>query len=139
MQKKSLLSTIKNFFFSKKNPPIYKVDVLKINTEKNNWEERFIRDRTWGFYHSLEIAKKAALENWTDMCECNYYNFILVSEMPEGVCITPSRQWWFKASYIKGKNEPLISLYHESLTRKDMKKDPLNKNLNMGGIMGWGW
>ena len=122
-----------------KKGPIYLVAVLKLNTESDTWEGRFVRDRIWGFFHDLETAQKCVEENWTDIFELNYYNMAVISEMPAGVCTRPSQQWWYHAKYFKGKQEPEVNLIHHSKTLKDFKKDPLNENLKMPGIMGYGW
>ena len=122
-----------------KNSSIYKIDVLTLDFNGKTINELILRQRTWGFYHDLETAQQCVLENWTDIFENNYYNFALISEMPTGVCVSPTKQWWYQAVQPKNSNKILISLYHTSLTREDRKKDPINSHIPGTGSSFLGW
>jgi hypothetical protein len=69
-----------------------------------------LRERTWGWYASLEEAEQSVLKNWTDLNECGYYEHALIEEIQEGVLYggaTP-KEWWFcwKGSFEKGGYKP---------------------------------
>lgn len=83
-------------------------------------ENRIVRDRTWGFFHEETNAVKCIEENWTDIFENNYYNFAVVIEMKQGVCVRPEKVTWFKATYKSGQNSPII---------KKVTIDPINDNM----------
>lgn len=45
---------------------------------------QYSSSRCWGYYHELEDAKKAVLENHTDIHEC-CYDWAVIEEVPYGV------------------------------------------------------
>lgn len=115
-----------------KNKTIFKVDVLNLNLNQKETEKRFIRDRTWGYFFNFEDAQQSILENHTDMFENGYYNFGLISEIPQGICVSPSKisQHWYIAKYQKDTDKPTISLFHKSKDIKSKAKDPLNLGID---------
>jgi hypothetical protein len=61
--------------------------------------------------------------------------------MPEGVCVTPSKEVWYKAEYLqedKFNNDPVVTKIHTSSSFNDRKKDPANKNNSSHGVTGYG-
>lgn len=43
------------------------------------------RSRPWGYFFDLEEAKKDVINNCLDMAENNYYNYIVIEKIPEGI------------------------------------------------------
>lgn len=53
---------------------------------KDHHQESFpIDTRTWGFYSDKETALKAARENWSDLREGQYYKYVVVEGLQEGI------------------------------------------------------
>ena len=88
------------------------------------------RTRTWGFYKDFETAQKCVLENWTDLYEMGYYNYALINEMPEGVCVSPVNKWWYEVVYVSRDEKPKVNL---------INADPLNDNNKTPGKSFIGW
>jgi hypothetical protein len=69
-----------------------------------------VRERTWGWYPTIEQAKEAVEHNFADLYEDGYYPQAVIEEMHAGVlhgCVTP-REWWYqwKGSPEKGAYKP---------------------------------
>lgn len=43
------------------------------------------RSRTWGWYPKLSQAKEAAEKNVGEMCECGWYNYLVIEEFNAGI------------------------------------------------------
>jgi len=101
------------------------------------------RDRIWGYYDDFETAEKCVLENWTDLYEIGYYGHAVIQEMPEGVCVSASNEWWYEVEYeeipVPADYNPKVTLIHTTNDRIGRKEDPINKNKKgMGNIfLGW--
>ncbi len=74
---------------------VYMVIALRFLSEEKQ------RTRNWGWHETLEDAITSVVENHTDLFECGYYNYALVTAMPEGLCAIPEPQQWFKASFVE--------------------------------------
>lgn len=102
----------------KKNKFIYLVRCYYLNLDSKN--NRTVRERTWGYYYSLQKARKCILENWTDIFESDYYNFAVIMKMPEGVCVTPgSTLEWYRNDYSRKSRK-------HNIVKIDF--DPINLN-----------
>jgi hypothetical protein len=93
----ALILVIKIKPMSKKhqvNKDIYFVTGIQNRTNS----ESVGRSRCWGYFFNLEEAKKDVTNNYTDMAENNYYNFIVIEKIPSGIlpCITGIEiiQWY---------------------------------------------
>jgi hypothetical protein len=68
-----------------------------------------LRERTWGWYASLETAKQSVEENLADIYE-GEYDCALIEEIHEGVLYGAeiSKEWWYKwkGSWEKGGYKP---------------------------------
>lgn len=55
------------------------------------------RLRTVGFYFDLKTSQKSVVEDWADFDEGNYYNYIVIEEMPERLYphADKGREWWY--------------------------------------------
>ncbi len=80
--------------------PIYFVTVVDggrgtSRSNKNHGE------RCWGWFSDYATAEKAVLANWTDMFEDGYYDFAVIEEVKEGLCVycPPEKCRWFYADY----------------------------------------
>lgn len=57
-----------------------------------------VRERTWGWYPTLEEAKEAVERNYADLYEDGYYPQAVIEEICPGVlqgCETP-KEWWYE-------------------------------------------
>lgn len=63
------------------------------------------RSRRWGFYTDFKEALQCVLENWTDLYECGYYNYVKIQTEEEGIA-NDSDEFWFKVTYIN--NKPVV-------------------------------
>jgi hypothetical protein len=64
-------------------------------------EGQFIRQRTPGWYTTLERAKECIEENWGDIYEHAYYNYALIEELGEGLYNIGGHfehEHWFKVT-----------------------------------------
>ena len=52
--------------------------------------------RCWGYFGDLETAKKAVLENWTDLHEEGYYDYLVIEKVGSGIYNFSNLTWWFK-------------------------------------------
>jgi hypothetical protein len=68
-----------------------------------------VRERTWGWYSTLDKAKEAVEKNYGDMYE-NDYNYAVIERTPEGILWGGDipKEWWYKwqGSWEKGKYVP---------------------------------
>lgn len=56
-----------------------------------------LRNRCWGYYLDLELAKKDTIDNVTDIAEDGYYNYAVIENVPEGILpIGIKEVQWFK-------------------------------------------
>jgi hypothetical protein len=74
---------------------IYTVQVFGID-EKGEIK----RSRNWGYFLDKELAREVILQNVTDIYEAGYYNYALLNEIPQGICIGHKiKGTWYKADY----------------------------------------
>ena len=92
---------------NKKNEVIYLVRCYSLNLK--SFDDRIIRERTWGFYKSLRTARKCVKENWTDLFEAGYYNYAVIMKMPQGICVHPELVEWYDIKYGAHSQEYVIS------------------------------
>ena len=105
---------------------IYSVTCLYLDESKfenNLWTyESQVRDRRWGFYNDFNTALKCVKENWTDIYENGYYNYVVITEEHEGITSHHNRkEWWFKVN-IKDKQEDTydVSFISKSFFQKSL-------------------
>lgn len=61
-----------------------------------NYGKEYDRSRCWGYYHKLEDAIEAIVENHTDIHEC-WYDYALIESVPYGVLPMGTKEIkWFK-------------------------------------------
>lgn len=78
---------------------IYTVNALGLGPE---------RKTNWGYYFSYDDAEKSILENYTDLFEIGYYQYAVITAIPEGLCaISDVLQWFdYNNGAIKKINKP---------------------------------
>jgi hypothetical protein len=55
------------------------------------------KNRCWGYYFDLELAKKHVVDNVTDIAEANYYNYTVIELVDEGILPLETKEiQWFK-------------------------------------------
>lgn len=113
------------------NKKIYSVECNYFNESQfidNKWSAKAqIRSRRWGFYFSMKEAFTCVKENWTDIYENNYYNYVVITEEHPGITsFHLRREWWFKVSYID--NHPVVKLvcdlFPQEMSRSVQDKIP---------------
>lgn len=64
------------------------------------------KTRCWGYYFDLEIAKKHVIDNVTDIAEANYYNYVVIELVEEGILPLETKEiQWFKYNVDTDKYE----------------------------------
>lgn len=82
---------------------IYTVTTLFINEK----EKQILRTRTWGFFLSLDKAEEAILNNFYDIFEQGYYNYVIVEEIKEGILGKCKKIAWYK---LKNKEKNILKI-----------------------------
>lgn len=102
------------YLFSKK---YYFISSARIETfyRKDGTSYSFPEYREWGFFTSKKKAIKAVTENWTDINECGYYPWALISVKGKGLLADryDMPRMWFKESYTKLSDEQLQEIYNK--------------------------
>lgn len=58
-----------------------------------------LRNRCWGYYLDLALAKKDVIDNAVDIAEEGYYNYAVIEKVPEGLlpaALGITEVQWFK-------------------------------------------
>lgn len=135
---KNMLKILKKLI-RRKRLKIYKIDMVFLKEDESDFQKRVVRNTTWGFFKTKEIAIQAIKENWTDLFEVGHYTHGVVSEIEEGISSFPRKQWWYKADYEKREgNNPAVDLVFISNSIKDSRDNPLNKGSDVFVVFG-GW
>lgn len=82
---------------------MYFVTVLKLDTElwdkeRKSGEDLYKRIRCWGYYDKEGTARRAVLENWTDIYEEAYYNLAVIEKLASGIPATHGEETWFSVT-----------------------------------------
>jgi len=96
---------------------IYTITTLNITEEAErldgiNFKE--YRDRCVGFFFSLNAAKLCVLNDYGDLNEAGYYNYLVIERLSEGLYPGCGRsdeeqsEWWFKRDYELNKWVPCL-------------------------------
>ena len=74
-------------------------DESKFKNKKWTYNSQ-IRERRWGFYLDFNTALDCVKENWTDIYENGYYNYVVITEEHSGITSYHQRkEWWFKVKH----------------------------------------
>jgi hypothetical protein len=86
---------------------IFTMTVVSGDPNERDVEKR-LRSRCWGYYFDQKEAEEAIEGNETDMSECGYYRYAVLTELGEGPCaIGDELQWYeFRWKWTEGESWP---------------------------------
>lgn len=77
---------------------LYVIPAGAKNLDDIDWKK--YKNRTVGFYFTLEKAEECVRKDWGDLDEAGYYNYLVIERLREGlypsVSLNPDHQLWFK-------------------------------------------
>lgn len=73
--------------------------------------------RCVGYFDTFNEAETAALENWGDIYECGYYEYVVIEAIGSGLYQTDFHPSWYKAEWVESSKEHLAGRY--SVTKID--------------------
>jgi len=65
--------------------------------------DKAYRDHYWGYYFKEEDARKVIEGNLTDISECDYYHYAVLSKRGEGPLAIPEPIQWYEFIWDNGK------------------------------------
>ena len=92
--------------------------------------DKDFRTRTWGYFFNVKDATTSMMNTETDMSECGYYRYGVVSQIEEGPCPIAEEIQWFEFVWEKIKH----SDGRELKQVKKIKKPKIYKNIMFGGL-----
>jgi hypothetical protein len=70
------------------------------------------RDARVGFYSTLEQAQNCIANDWGNLNECGYYDYLVIQEEHAGLyniaglCLDTQTEWWYSRDYSKNEWVP---------------------------------
>jgi hypothetical protein len=106
--------------------PIYTITVLNYDFDKGHIKD----SRCWFYWHTLSVAKRSVLENYTDMFECGQYNLAVIEELKPGFNVVLSKEWWYAATTMR--REENEDYEYETLVKPTTKPQGLSNVIHFG-------
>lgn len=68
-------------------------------------------ERCVGYFNTFEEAEKATLENWGDIYECGYYQYVVIEAIKPGLYSIDIHPTWYEAKWIESNAEYPLGRY----------------------------
>ena len=108
-------------------PAIYTVTVVSGDPNQADVKTR-MRVCHWGYYFEREAADCAIQNNLTDMSECGYYQYGVVSELGEGVCVIGDELQWYEFVWDDSDSD------RQFLEAQKINKPAIYENIAFAGL-----
>jgi len=90
----------------RETPNIFVLTVMWLDADGREPQGRDKRrERTWGWFPSLELAETTVTSKDGHIYEDGYYNVALIEEIPWGSLAIPRAEHWYSASMLKPESD----------------------------------